>query len=77
MNKDEFQVGDLVTGNNAYTNFSLFGSRKSGGIGLIVDKYPNPNHYRNCLKVLWFNFDKRPLEQCDSDELRKLEIPNE
>jgi hypothetical protein len=78
MNKDELQVGDLVTGR------PLPGIvRDHPSIGLVIHSatYELTRESRTYYSVLWFGGARKSWrgnpEACKNDEVTKLEIPNE
>jgi hypothetical protein len=84
MNKDELQIGDLVTGrlydlqhNPAHP--SIFGSCRLGSVGLVVRSTSDADTMMTYYSVLWFDrgVGHSNPESCEDNEVTKLEIPGE
>jgi hypothetical protein len=82
MNKDELQVGDLVTGRPlpgiVRDHPSIFGSCRQGNIGLVI--HSDTHELRTYYNVLWFDREsgvRGNPEACEDNEVTKLEIPGE
>ena len=86
MNKDELQIGDLVTGRlydyqlpSAHP--SIFGSCRLGSVGLVVRSTSDADTMITYYSVLWFDrgvgHSNSNPESCEDNEVTKLEIPGE
>ena len=91
MNKDELQIGDLVTGrlydtHNNPAHPSIFGSCRLGSVGLVVRSTSDirsgtsdADTMMTYYSVLWFDrgVGHSNPESCEDNEVTKLEIPGE
>ena len=87
MNKDKFQVGDLVSGGirPGFVLEAVFGSRRPSSVGLVINKIRGSDYdiSRGLSEVYYdvFWLDQSVShynpELCEDFDIRKLENPND